>query len=119
MYMYMHVYVHVHVDDTLQIFTAAVVVLTENEFIFLGIVEYLIEPHHVGVVQLLQDGYLSSDIIKRTFLFNLLHWSTTCVRGGGGSESLSLSLSLAHKQPLSLFLYDQFHNNNRPNIWTI
>ena len=81
--MYMHVHVHIQVDDTLQTFTAAVVLLTENEFIFLGVIEYLIEPHHIGVVQLLQDGYLSSDIIKRTFLFDLLHWSTTCVCGRG------------------------------------
>lgn len=99
--------IHVHcIFDTVQtLFRAAVVGLTENEFIFLGVVKYLIEPHDIGVVQLLQDGYLSSDIIKRTFLFNLLHRSTTCWGGGVGEWVSLFSLSLSHTNTLSLPLF--------------
>ena len=85
---------------------AAVVRLTQNEFIFLRVVQHLEEPHNVRVVQLLQDGYLSPYIVKRTLLFDLLHWSTTCriVRKRGAGVSLSLSLSLSLSPSPSLFL---------------
>ena len=45
--------------------------LTHDEFIFSWVVQNFDELHHVRVVEFLQDGYLSVNVVQRTLHLHL------------------------------------------------